>query len=87
MKNLIIKSASMFFILLFLTLNIVVISGDTVSETEIKLKTHQAEASMEPDIDCWSASKINLQYSYTDCSTCDSKNFRRGIGDTSKCSP
>ncbi len=73
-------------LLSILSLN-VVITGNTLNETEVMIKTQEANAHIEPEIACHSSSKINLAYSYTDCSTCNNRNFRRGIGTESTCIP
>ncbi|RNC79568.1 MAG: hypothetical protein ED557_13665 [Balneola sp.] len=36
-------------------------------------------------IPCWSQSKINLTYDYTNCTTCTTVQFRRGLAPQSEC--
>lgn len=53
----------------------------------IQMQANSVEAYIEPTIPCHSSAKVNLFYSYVDCSRCFSRDGRRGIGSEGKCKP
>lgn len=84
MKNLIIKASGVFTFIFLLTFNVIV-TGNSMTEVDFKFEATEAQAHIENEIPCWSQSKVNLTYTYVDCSTCVKYNFRRGLAPQATC--